>query len=189
MPASRRLTVAALTLTTVLLSQPTAWAAERETRPLGAPVSAVHLSGPIDVEIRQGELKDAEIEADATLRARVKIENQNGEVRISLEKEPGKGWFDWSSGVSGDIRVRLVLPSLNRVSIKGSGDIALGSFDLQQQELKGGGRIEYEARLAASIADQRDGAVNVLRGLRMESDVRSTRFGKVGNDAVHRLDH
>jgi hypothetical protein len=44
-------------------------------------------------------------------------------------------------------------------------------------------------RPAAALADQPDGAVDVLARLRVEGDPRGTRLREVGHDAVHRLDH
>mmetsp|Transcript_22054 Transcript_22054/g.39427 ORF Transcript_22054/g.39427 Transcript_22054/m.39427 type:complete len:306 (-) Transcript_22054:9-926(-) len=55
--------------------------------------------------------------------------------------------------------------------------------------VKRGGRVEHKTRLAAVAPDEREGAVDVRRRLRVEGDVRGTRLGEVADDAVHRRDH
>ena len=50
-------------------------------------------------------------------------------------------------------------------------------------------RIEHQAGLAAVLADQRDGAVDVLGRLRMEADVRGAGRGEIRHDAIDRLHH
>ncbi len=50
-------------------------------------------------------------------------------------------------------------------------------------------RIEYQARFAAVVADQLQAAIDVLGTFRMETDDVGASLGKVGNDAVDRLDH
>ena len=47
-------------------------------------------------------------------------------------------------------------------------------------------RIEHQSRRAARVADQLDGAVDVLGGFRMKADVRRARLGEVGDHAVDR---
>lgn len=148
-------TLASLAIATALVSANMAWAADRESRPLNGPVSAIALIGPVDIEVRQGEFKDAEVEASDKLRARVVIENQGGELRISLRREDGKGLIDWARALSTPVRVRLVLPSLDRVSVKGSGDVTLGQFDLKQADVKlevtGSGDIRADHLQARSL--------------------------------------
>src|SRR5882724_12659820 len=51
------------------------------------------------------------------------------------------------------------------------------------------GRVEYQTGLAAGFPDQGDCAIDMLGSLQLESDVSRARFGKIGNDAIHRLDH
>ena len=50
-------------------------------------------------------------------------------------------------------------------------------------------RVEHQPGLAALLLDQRDGAIDVLGGLRVEADDARARLGELRNDAVHRLDH
>ena len=51
------------------------------------------------------------------------------------------------------------------------------------------GRVEYDTGLAAALADQAQGPVQVTGGFRMDADQACAGFGKIGDDAVDRLDH
>ncbi|ETH09940.1 transposase, IS481 family [Bordetella pertussis 2371640] len=51
------------------------------------------------------------------------------------------------------------------------------------------GRVEHQAGLAAVVADQRQRAVDVARGFRMESDDVGAGLGELRHDFVDRLDH
>src|SRR3546814_14396834 len=50
-------------------------------------------------------------------------------------------------------------------------------------------RVEYQSGLAAVVADQRQGAVYVARGLGVESNDVGARLGKLRHQLVYRLDH
>ena len=50
-------------------------------------------------------------------------------------------------------------------------------------------RIEHQARLAARIADELDGAVHMLRGLRMKADVGRPGFREIRHQRIDRRDH
>ena len=54
---------------------------------------------------------------------------------------------------------------------------------------QGRGRIEDQPRLAAVIADERQGAVDVVGPLGMEGDEIGARLGEVGHQAVDRTHH
>ncbi|CAM2149145.1 hypothetical protein PT2222_210013 [Paraburkholderia tropica] len=51
------------------------------------------------------------------------------------------------------------------------------------------GRVEDEAGLAAVVADERQGAVDVVRAFRVEADEVRAGLGEVGHDAVDRAHH
>ena len=51
------------------------------------------------------------------------------------------------------------------------------------------GRVEHQSGLAALLADQRQRAVHVAAGLRVEADVVGAGLGEHGHQLVHRLDH
>mmetsp|Transcript_25620 Transcript_25620/g.58308 ORF Transcript_25620/g.58308 Transcript_25620/m.58308 type:complete len:329 (-) Transcript_25620:32-1018(-) len=57
------------------------------------------------------------------------------------------------------------------------------------QDIKRRGRVEHEARLAATRADQLERAVNVAGGLRVEGDVVGARVRKAVDDVVDGRDH
>src|ERR1039457_5328093 len=57
------------------------------------------------------------------------------------------------------------------------------------QYLQRRGRVEHQTGLATAFLDQANGAVDMLRSLRVKSDVSRARLGEIGNDAIHRLDH
>ena len=50
-------------------------------------------------------------------------------------------------------------------------------------------RIEDQTALAAGIADQRQAAIEMLGSFRMKGDDIGPGLGKIGDDAVNRLDH
>src|SRR5699024_175451 len=57
------------------------------------------------------------------------------------------------------------------------------------QPVKRCGRIEYQTRPAAIVADQRQGAIHMAAGFGVKSDDVGPGLCKLGDEGIHRLDH
>ena len=112
----------------------------------------VELNGSFDVSISQGVQQNVLVLGNENIIDKLKMEVLNGVLYISLE--PG-------SYLNYDLEVRLTVPTVNYVSLSGSGDIKLGTFveiDKLKMKLDGSGDIKSE------------GVIEVLSDTELELD-------------------
>ncbi|MDQ4086471.1 MAG: DUF2807 domain-containing protein [Pseudomonadota bacterium] len=110
------------------------------------PFTAIELEGPADLEVRVGQRESIEVEADDNLLDRITTETDGAILRI---------------GTRGSFRtrmtpvVRVTVRELERLKVRGSGDVRLAGIDSDRFELvlQGSGDIHAEGRAEAVSAD------------------------------------
>lgn len=128
-------------------------ASEPELRTLRGEVTAIALRGPVDLKLTQGETRGVQLEGEPAERAQVKLEVNNGELHITFEGSGLGGWSWWSKRTP--LTATLAVPTLKHLQVTGSGDAALGAFDLKDGELKidvtGSGDVRLDGLTAAAL--------------------------------------
>lgn len=151
----------------LLLAAPLAQAADSESRPLAAGIDRVVLTGPIDLDLNQSATPGIEIKGRPELRARVKIDTSQDELRISWQSE-NRTNFSWND----DVRVKVSLPALKRLAVRGSGDASIARFDLKQEALEitveGSGDVQVEGLAAGSLQASIKGSGDIRASGRVE---------------------
>jgi len=122
-----------------------------ETRQL-PPFTGVSVRGSTDVEITVGPAQSVTIEADDNIMPRIETRVSSGTLIID-----SKGWFTSTRNV----RVTLTMPSLDEVSLAGSGDVQAKGIDAATFEasIAGSGDITAAGSaegLSASVAGSGD---------------------------------
>jgi mannose-6-phosphate isomerase-like protein (cupin superfamily) len=122
---------------------------DSETRTVGAKVRAIDLSGPIDLTLRQGAVPSLVVRGEKRMLAKVDTTTgADGTLHI---------------GTSGmllyhrqPLQVTLVLPSIEDISVRGSGESTINGFSGARIDLalNGSGNVKFNGRfkeVAASL--------------------------------------
>lgn len=122
-------------------SNPAERALESDTRSLATAVRAVELSGPIDMTLRQGAIAALVVRGEQRLLAKVETRVDNdGTLHIGTS---GMLLFHRQP-----LQVMLVLPSIEKLSVSGSGDSTVNGFSGERIELRldGSGNVTFKGR-------------------------------------------
>ncbi|MFB6248353.1 MAG: head GIN domain-containing protein [Salinibacter sp.] len=151
-----------------LLAGPASVAAQdasRQTRSVDA-FTKVAFALPGTLHLRQGSTQSVELAGPSEALSRVETVVEDGRLRVRAEEDGGlSGLFDWftdDSDETASIDVYVTMPTVEGVSVAGSGDIiAETPIETEQlnAEIAGAGGIEAEVtatRLTANIAGSGD---------------------------------
>ena len=111
-----------------------------ETRSIGADVTDIDLSGPIDMTLRQGAIASLTVRGEQRLLGNVDTTQNGKSLRIGTKgmllhhRQP--------------LQVVLVLPSIDKLSIRGSGDSTINGFSGERidVQLHGSGDVKFNGR-------------------------------------------
>ncbi|MES2129220.1 MAG: DUF2807 domain-containing protein, partial [Pseudomonadota bacterium] len=111
-----------------------------EFRPVNKNIVAVELSGPIDMTLRQGATASLTVRGEQRLLGNVETTTEGGILHIGTKgmllhhRQP--------------LKVELVLPAIEMLSIHGSGDSTINGFagDKLQVDLHGSGNVVFNGR-------------------------------------------
>jgi hypothetical protein len=130
-------------------SNPAGRMVESETRGIGKTVRAIDLSGPIDLTLRQGALPSMVVRGEQRMLSKVDT-SVGGDGTLHI-------------GTSGmllyhrqPLQVTLVLPSIEDISVRGSGESTINGFSGERIDLRlnGSGNVKFNGRfkeVAASL--------------------------------------
>ena len=113
---------------------------DTETRPIDASVTRIDLTGPIDLTLRQGAVPSLTVRGEKRLLGNVETEQSGNMLEIAT-----KGMLLHHRN---PLQVTLVLPSLESISINGSGASTVNGFigDKANVELHGSGNLKFNGR-------------------------------------------
>ncbi|WP_426175365.1 head GIN domain-containing protein [Massilia sp. TWR1-2-2] len=114
---------------------------ESDKRTLGKSVRAIDLDGPIDLTLRQGAVQSLIVRGEQRLLANVETTTgSDGTLHI---RPTGMLLFHRQP-----IEVTLVLPSIEDVSVRGSGESTINGFSGERiaVELSGSGKLKFNGR-------------------------------------------
>lgn len=111
-----------------------------ETRTIGADVTQIDLSGPIDMTLRQGAVASLVVKGEQRLLGNIDTTQEGKLLHIGTKgmllhhRQP--------------LQVVLVLPSIDKLSIRGSGDSTINGFsgDKVDVQLFGSGNVKFNGR-------------------------------------------
>jgi mannose-6-phosphate isomerase-like protein (cupin superfamily) len=111
-----------------------------ETRPIGADVTEIDLSGPIDMTLRQGAIASLTVRGEQRLLGNIDTTIDGKQLHIGTKgmllhhRQP--------------LQVVLVLPSIDKLNIRGSGDSTINGFsgDKVDVQLYGSGNVKFNGR-------------------------------------------
>lgn len=111
-----------------------------ETRSVGAEVTQIDLSGPIDMTLRQGAVASLTVKGEQRLLGNIDTTQEGKLLHIGTKgmllhhRQP--------------LQVVLVLPSISKLSIRGSGDSTINGFsgDRVDVQLFGSGNVKFNGR-------------------------------------------
>jgi hypothetical protein len=111
-----------------------------ETRSIGADVTEIDLSGPIDLTLRQGAIPALTVRGERRLLGNIDTTQEGKMLHIGTKgmllhhRQP--------------LQVVLVLPSIAKLSIRGSGDSTINGFsgDKVDVQLFGSGNVKFNGR-------------------------------------------
>jgi hypothetical protein len=114
--------------------------ARTEVRDIGHGITAIDLQGPIDLTLRQGSTPSLKVRGEQRLLGNVETMQQDGTLHIATtgmlfhHKRP--------------LQVDAVLPSLQSVEIRGSGDSAITGFSGERMTItvNGSGGLSFAGR-------------------------------------------
>jgi hypothetical protein len=121
---------------------------ENQTRSLGKGIRAIDLSGPIDMTLRQGAVASLLVRGEQRLLGNVETTTGNdGTLHIGTtgmllyHRQP--------------LQVTLVLPSIEDVTVRGSGDSTINGFSGERIEVRltGSGNVKFNGRFREVRAD------------------------------------
>lgn len=105
----------------------------RQTREV-ASFTGIGFSVPGTVHLRQGEPQSVEVEGPAKVLDRLETVVEDGTLHVRSEEE--RSWLDWfGSDVDERIDVYVTAPTIERLSVAGSGDI-VGETPIQSASLR-----------------------------------------------------
>lgn len=111
-----------------------------ETRTIGADVTQIDLSGPIDMTLRQGAVPSLIVKGEQRLLGNIDTTQEGKLLHIGTKgmllhhRQP--------------LQVVLVLPSIDKLNIRGSGDSTINGFsgDKVDVQLYGSGNVKFNGR-------------------------------------------
>ena len=117
-----------------------------ETRTVGADVTEIDLSGPIDMTLRQGAIASLIVRGEQRLLGTIDTTQDGKSLRIGTKgmllhhRQP--------------LQVLLVLPSIDRLNIRGSGDSTINGFSGERVEVQlyGSGSVKFNGRFRDVMA-------------------------------------
>jgi hypothetical protein len=111
-----------------------------ETRAISKAVTEVELSGPIDLTLRQGSPASLQVRGEQRLLANIDTTQDGDTLRIGT-----KGMLLHHRR---PLQVMLVLPTLTRLDVDGSGDSSVDGFSGEKFDLQlhGSGNIKFNGR-------------------------------------------
>ncbi|MES2017456.1 MAG: DUF2807 domain-containing protein [Pseudomonadota bacterium] len=115
-------------------------AMETETRPVSTDVTEIELSGPIDMTLRQGAIASLTVRGEQRLLGNIDTTQEGKLMHIGT-----KGMMLYRHR---PIQVVLVLPSVDKLSIRGTGDSTINGFsgDKIDVQLYGSGNVKFNGR-------------------------------------------
>ncbi|PWF43680.1 head GIN domain-containing protein [Massilia glaciei] len=118
-----------------------------DTRTLGPGVRTVSLNGPIDMTLRQGPVGSLVVRGEKRLIDHVVTTQDDGELRITI-----KGMLMHHRT---PLQLVLVLPSIEGVQVKGSGDSTVNGFSGEHLDvqLRGSGSVKVNGRFKDVTAE------------------------------------
>jgi hypothetical protein len=133
-----------------------------QTREVG-PFDRLDVSGSIDVEVVPGNGREVRVYAGEKVIDRVRTESSEGVLHVDVHD---RGIVIGPDPL-GDVRVEISAPTLQGVSIDGSGDVKLTDVDVQALELEVDGAADIDAsgsvdRLTATIQGAGDANLAAL---------------------------
>jgi hypothetical protein len=145
-----------------------------ETRSVGAEVTQIDLSGPIDLTLRQGAVASLTVKGEQRLLGNIDTTQEGKLLHIGTKgmllhhRQP--------------LQVVLVLPSISKLSIRGSGDSTINGFsgDRVDVQLFGSGNVKFNGRYKdVSAAVHGSGDMEMNGGSSDTVDVALVGSGKV----------
>lgn len=117
-----------------------------ETRTIGADVTEIDLSGPIDMTLRQGAIASLTVKGEQRLLGNIDTTQEGKLLHIGT-----KGMLLHHRH---RLQVVLVLPSIDKLSIRGSGDSTINGFSGERidVQLHGSGNVKFNGRYKAVSA-------------------------------------
>jgi hypothetical protein len=133
--------------------------AATETRALPE-FQSIELSGSMDLKVRQGSPQSVQLQADDNLLPLLEtvVEGSGAEARLNVK------WKRWQSiHTRSKAVVTVVLPKLNAVALKGSGDLQLDAFNTPALKLamSGAGDAKIKDLAADELVISLSGSGNV----------------------------
>jgi hypothetical protein len=129
-------------------SNPAGRTVQSETRTVGAAIRAIDLGGPIDLTLRQGAVASLVVRGEQRLLGNVETSSgADGTLHIGTtgmllhHRQP--------------LQVTLVLPSIEDVSVHGSGDSTINGFSGERiaVQVNGSGNVKFNGRFKHVKAD------------------------------------
>lgn len=141
---------------------------DSETRSVGANVTTVELSGPINLTLRQSMTPSLEVRGEQRMLANIETRSEGDRLSIGTRgivlrhREP--------------LRVTLSLPALAELRVDGKGDSTVSGFSGERIEvqLDGSGRVKFNGRyrqVAAGLHGNGDLEINAGSSDKVEADV------------------
>ncbi|MDP3668297.1 MAG: DUF2807 domain-containing protein [Telluria sp.] len=129
-----------------------------ETRGIGKNITTIDLSGPIDLTLRQGAASSLSVRGEQRLLGNVETVQDGATLHIAT-----KGMLLYHRH---PLQAVLVLPSVEKISIHGSGDSTINGFSGERIELQlhGSGDVKFSGRfkhVSARLNGSGDMEINV----------------------------
>lgn len=121
---------------------------QSETRPVGAGIRAIDLNGPIDLTLRQGAIASLVVRGEQRLLGNVDTTSgDDGTLHI--------GTTGMLLHHRRPLQVTLVLPSIEDINVRGSGDSTINGFSGERIEvnLDGSGNVKFNGRFKVVRAE------------------------------------
>lgn len=108
----------------------------------------IHISGGIDLYLKQGSTESVKVVADKDRMDKIITENEGGDLKIYVESS--KNWLDFEWKKSKNMKVYVTIKDLNALSATGGSDVYTeNKLDLIKLELKATGGSDIRLTLDA----------------------------------------
>jgi hypothetical protein len=142
-------------------------------------VSALDISGPLEVNVRVGAAPSLEVEADSNLLPLIRTEVSGGVLRM---------WIQGSVRSNNSMRVTYTLPSLTQVGASGSGRLTVSELNGTPLEFSktGSGAANFSGRVSRfDLRHTGSGQVNAGALQMNEATVNHTGSGRISLGQVN----